>query len=112
MKTQLIIATLALTFSLGVYAEGTEHAHEAMDHSNMTPAQMKEMNMQGMDHAKMDHSKMNPQQMNAMHKAMEAEMIKIINTVDINARKKLFVAHQAKNKSMKEMMMKQCSAKK
>jgi len=122
MKTQLIIATLALTFSLGAYAEGTGHAHEPMDHSkmdhsNMTPAQMKGMNMQGgkmqgMDHAKMDHSKMKPQQMNAMHKAMEAEMIRIINTVDINERKKLFMAHKAKNKSMKDMMMKQCSAKK
>ncbi|RTZ67252.1 MAG: hypothetical protein DSZ29_01165 [Aquificaceae bacterium] len=118
MKTQLIIATIALTFSLGAYADGG-HAHEAvdhskMDHSNMTPAQMKAMNMQGgnmqgMDHSKMDHSKMTMPQMQAMKKAMDAEMIKIINTVDINQRKKLYVAHKKSMQSMQAAMMKQCA---
>ena len=71
MKTQVILAVIALTFSLSAAADGTGHAH-AHD---------------PVDHSKMDHSNMDPTQMKAMEKAMEAEMIKIINTVDINERK-------------------------
>jgi len=118
MKTQLIIATIALTFSLGAYADGGVD-HSKMDHSKMTPEQMKSMNMQGgnmgnmkgMDHSKMDHSKMTMPQMQAMQKAMDAEMIKIINTVDINQRKKLYVAHKKSMKAMQNSMMKQCASK-
>ena len=121
MKTQLILATIALTFSLSAVADGSGHAHEPvdhskMDHSNMTPAQMKAMNMQGgkmqgMDHSKMDHSNMSPAQMKAMEKSMEAEMIKIINTVDINQRKKLFVAYKKNMQAMKKSMTGNCAAK-
>ena len=56
----------------------------------------------------MDHSQMTPEMMNTTHKSMDQEMIKIINTVDIKQRKKLFVAHKAKMKSMEGMMQGNC----
>jgi hypothetical protein len=93
MKIQLILAVIALTFSFSATADGTGHSHTPVDHS------------------KMDHSKMNPTQMESMGKAMEAEMIKIINTVDINERKKLFVAHKQSMQSMKKAMMENCATK-
>jgi hypothetical protein len=40
---------------------------------------------------------------------MEQEMLNIINTVDINQRKKLFAAHKEKMKSMKSMMHGKCA---
>ncbi len=99
MKTNFILATattILLTLSTVGFADDGHNAQE-MDHSKM-----------GMDHSKMDHSKMTPKAMEAMHKAMEDEMIKIINTVDINQRKKLFAAHKAKMKSMQGMMKGNC----
>lgn len=90
MKTNFILATattLLLTVSMASFADDG-HKEKEMDHSKM-------------DHSGMDHSKMTP-------KAMEAEMTKIINTVDIDARKKLFVAHNAKMKSMQGMMKGNC----
>jgi uncharacterized protein involved in copper resistance len=89
MKTNFILATattILLTLSTVSFAD-TDHEPKTMDHSKM-------------DHSKMDHSNMTPKAMKAMHKAMEDEMTKIINTVDINQRKKLFVAHKAQMKSM------------
>jgi uncharacterized protein involved in copper resistance len=99
MKTNFILAsatTIVLTLSIASFADtGHEMDHSKMDHSKM-------------NHATMDHSKMTPKAMDAMHKAMEDEMIKIINTVDINQRKKLFTAHKAKMKSMQGMMKGNC----
>ncbi|HFC91557.1 MAG TPA: hypothetical protein ENJ51_01955 [Leucothrix mucor] len=97
MKTNFILATAAtivLTLSTVGFADDGHKAPE-MDHSKM-------------DHSKMDHSKMTPKAMEAMHKAMDDEMTKIINTVDINQRKKLFVAHKARMKSMQGMMKGNC----
>ncbi len=102
MKTNFILATAAtivLTLSTVGFADDGHKAPE-MDHSKMDHSKM--------DHSKMDHSKMTPKAMEAMHKAMEDEMTKIINTVDINQRKKLFVAHKAKMKSMQGMMKGNC----
>jgi uncharacterized protein involved in copper resistance len=95
MKTTFILTTavtIALTLSTASFADS---GHE-MDHAKM-------------DHSKMDHSKMSPEAMEAMHKSMDDEMTRIINTVDINQRKKRFIAHKAKMKSMKEMMKGNCS---
>ncbi len=102
MKTNFILAavtTISLTLSTVGFADNG-HKEQGTDHSKMDHASM--------DHSKMDHSKMTPKAMEAMHKAMEAEMTKIINTVDINQRKKLFAAHKAKMKSMQGMMKGNC----
>ncbi len=102
MKTNFILttaATIALILSTASFADNGHEVQE-MDHSKMDHASM--------DHSKMDHSKMTPKGMKAMHKAMEDEMTKIINTADINQRKKLFVAHKAKMKSMQGMMKSNC----
>jgi len=100
MNTNFILitaTTIALALSPVSFADD---GHQEMDHSKMDHSKM--------DHSKMDHSKMTPKAMEAMHKAMEDEMTKIINTVDINARKKLFIAHKAKMKSMQGMMKGNC----
>ncbi len=97
MKTNFIFTTatiIALAFSTASFAD-TDHAN-------------KEMNGK-MDHAGMDHSKMTPKAMEAMHKSMEAEMTKIINTADLEQRKKLFLAHKEKMKSMQGMMKGKCA---
>jgi uncharacterized protein involved in copper resistance len=102
MKTNFILitaTTIALALSTASFADDGNEAQE-MDHSKMDHSKM--------NHATMDHSKMTPKAMDAMHKAMEDEMIKIINTVDFNQRKKLFTAHKAKMKSMQEMMKGNC----
>jgi uncharacterized phage infection (PIP) family protein YhgE len=88
MKNKLIIIAAAIMFSMSAYADSN---HKEMDHS------------------KMDHSKMTPQAMESMHQSMEQEMLKIINTVDINQRKKRFFAHKEKMKSMKSMMKGKCA---
>ena len=97
MKTNFILTTattILLTLSIASFADDG-HKSQEMDHASM-------------DHSKMDHSKMTPKDMEAMHKAMDDEMTKIINTVDINQRKKLFIAHKAKMKSMQGMMKGNC----
>jgi hypothetical protein len=83
MKKKLIIIVTAIIFSMNAYADS--------------------------NHKEMDHSKMTPQAMESMHKSMEQEMLNIINTVDINQRKKLFAAHKEKMKSMKSMMHGKCA---
>jgi hypothetical protein len=83
MKNKLIIIATTIIFSMSVYADS--------------------------NHKQMAHSKMTPHAMESMHKSMEQEILKIINTVDINQRKKLFIAHKEKMKSMKSMMQGKCA---
>ncbi|HHL18931.1 MAG TPA: hypothetical protein ENJ33_04280 [Thiothrix sp.] len=95
MKTPLLttlisVPLLAMSLSMGAYANEAEHA----GHAGHTDEAGKKMDMPMQE------------KMKAMRAKMQAEMQTIIDTEDTAKRKELFAAHKEKMKGMMGMMKK------